>query len=375
MISGSSLRNSCIFLGCLALSIFAAQTLLGDSAGLPSLYRFKSPLGWQDEAEHQVSEQGSHTDQDAGTSISESLPGVALVVASQSTDDTSWLDDVFLDWQKNIYVTNDPNARLTVPKNKGREGMVYLTYIIDNYDRLPEVNLFRHAERYQWHSDDPLFDGRRLLSRLQLSYIRHKGYTNLRCGWILTCPASVHPHDDAWNDEKEADPDVEGPNASSFYKDAYEALFPGDSVPDEIGGPCCAQFAVTAKRIRQRPRSDYERFRAWLAETELDDDISGRIMEYSWHIIFREPAVSCPLAADCYCGLYGICNLECEGDGDCSEQYVMPEYSSMPDGWPDVGWDFEWRNATEMRMEYDEKYPVVTAEDRGQVDWAQNVRF
>ena len=55
------------------------------------------------------------------------LAKVAMVVASQTTDDTTWLNDVFTDWEKNIYVTDDPNAELTVPANKGREGMVYLT--------------------------------------------------------------------------------------------------------------------------------------------------------------------------------------------------------------------------------------------------------
>lgn len=51
---------------------------------------------------------------------------VAMVVASQSGDDTSWLD-FFVDWPKHIYVTDDPSSNLTVPANKGREGMAYLT--------------------------------------------------------------------------------------------------------------------------------------------------------------------------------------------------------------------------------------------------------
>ena len=51
-----------------------------------------------------------------------------LVVASLVGDDISWLDEPFSDWKTNIYVVNDPNASLTVPKNKGREAMAYLTY-------------------------------------------------------------------------------------------------------------------------------------------------------------------------------------------------------------------------------------------------------
>lgn len=55
---------------------------------------------------------------------------VAVVVASQTKDDTTWLRDVFPTWDKKIYVTDDPSAPLTVPANRGREGMVYLTFVI-----------------------------------------------------------------------------------------------------------------------------------------------------------------------------------------------------------------------------------------------------
>jgi hypothetical protein len=51
----------------------------------------------------------------------------AVVVASQSSENATWLDEYFPEWEKNIYRVDDPNAPLTVPKNKGRESMVYLT--------------------------------------------------------------------------------------------------------------------------------------------------------------------------------------------------------------------------------------------------------
>lgn len=53
---------------------------------------------------------------------------VTLVVASQRTDDTTWLENTFPEWSKKIYVTDNQNAALTVPTNRGREGMVYLRY-------------------------------------------------------------------------------------------------------------------------------------------------------------------------------------------------------------------------------------------------------
>jgi len=53
----------------------------------------------------------------------------AVVVASQASENATWLEEYFPSWEKNIYRVDDPEAPLTVPKNKGRESMVYLTYV------------------------------------------------------------------------------------------------------------------------------------------------------------------------------------------------------------------------------------------------------
>lgn len=52
---------------------------------------------------------------------------VELVVASMKKENITWLHDYLTDWKKNIYVVDDPTAELTVPLNKGREAMVFLT--------------------------------------------------------------------------------------------------------------------------------------------------------------------------------------------------------------------------------------------------------
>jgi hypothetical protein len=62
-----------------------------------------------------------------GLGVASEPPEVEIVVASQTSEDTSWVAKYLPGWARSIYVTNDPRARLTVPKNKGREAMVYLT--------------------------------------------------------------------------------------------------------------------------------------------------------------------------------------------------------------------------------------------------------
>ena len=50
----------------------------------------------------------------------------AVVVARSYTDDTTWLDKYFSQWEKYIYDVDDEEADLKIPENKGRESMVYL---------------------------------------------------------------------------------------------------------------------------------------------------------------------------------------------------------------------------------------------------------
>jgi len=146
--------------------------------------------------------------------------------------------------------------------------------------------IFQHANRYQWHNDDPLYDGQRTLSRLQLPHILAQGYVNLRCVWTLGCPAELHPIQEYEALLGELSETQRDSRTGSVYKEAFEALFPGKAVPEAVGASCCAQFAVTGDKVRQRPRSDYEAYRQWLLDTALPDDISGRVLEYSWHSKF-----------------------------------------------------------------------------------------
>ena len=98
----------------------------------------------------------------------------------------------------------------------------------------------------------------------------------MRCAWQLGCPDEIKPLAEEGEHRAEV-------HAGGDYKQAFQVLFPGEEVPEYVGVSCCAQFAATKEKIRERQRTDYERYRKWLLETDLEDSISGRIMEYSWH--------------------------------------------------------------------------------------------
>ncbi|KAI5269506.1 hypothetical protein E4T47_07004 [Aureobasidium subglaciale] len=200
-------------------------------------------------------------------------------MASQVNEDTSWLQRLFPFWKHEIYITDPPGTNSSLISVKGLESMVYLTYIIDNYEVLPDVVIFTHGGRYRWHHDDPLYDNARVLSRLQIPYVQEQGYVNLRCVWTVGCPAEIHTN------RKGGDEDLAngGPLPGAIYAAAFHDLFPGRDLPSRVGTSCCANFAAAKSAIVARPRQDYERYRRWLVDTDLDSSAGAKVLEYSLH--------------------------------------------------------------------------------------------
>ena len=133
--------------------------------------------------------------------------------------------------------------------------------------------IFLHALRYQWHNEDPMYDGVPMLQKLRLSHVDDVGYANLRCTWVLGCP---HELTLKGNEEKMA-------ATEKAYLPAFKELFPELPLPVQVGVGAGSQFALSRAQVLLRPKEDYVRYRQWLWDTSLDDAISGRIFEYSWH--------------------------------------------------------------------------------------------
>lgn len=190
--------------------------------------------------------------------------------------------------------------------------MAYLTYIIDHYNVLPDLVIFTHAHEKAWHNND-IQRSSTLVMLSELNYRRavKQGYMNLRCHWKPGCPDWIQINASEESDEYQE---------RYVMRESLMSIFPQEmlldgSVPDVIGTPCCAQFAVTRARILQHPRQRYVVWRKWVIDTHLPDDISGRVMEYLWHYIFASPSlastqekmVKCPLEHKCFCDGYGYC--------------------------------------------------------------------
>ncbi|KAI8939199.1 hypothetical protein NX059_005029 [Plenodomus lindquistii] len=226
-----------------------------------------------------------------------------IVIPKTEKEDISWMEQEIPDAPLVIYEVDNPNAENKVPKNKGREAMVYLTYIIDHYDSLPDTTIFMHAHRHAWHNNMLLgLDAAAMIKRLNHERVARMGYMNVRCHHDPGCPDWIHM------DRPGGDFDFfHKPEEIYWRREIWEEIHPGAPIPPSISGICCAQFAVSRQRIREVPIERFIHYRKWLLTTGMDDQFSGRIFEYIWHYIFTGHEVHCPAMNTCYCDGYGIC--------------------------------------------------------------------
>ena len=222
-----------------------------------------------------------------------------LVIAKTKDENVEWIREKLPHQVTAVYVADDPTAPLHPPKNKGHEVMVYLSWIIDNYDNLPDVAMFMHAHQLTWHNDELLGnDASLLISRLSRQRVWREGFVNMRCSWQPGCPDWMHPGETEKNDYKKEE---------VLIAKSWSELFPLDEVPTVLAQPCCAQFALSKERIQSKPYAQYIWYRDWLFNTRLTDDLSGRIWEYVWQFVFTGENVYCPKESICFCDQYGTC--------------------------------------------------------------------
>jgi hypothetical protein len=202
-----------------------------------------------------------------------------------------------------IYHVDAPLSELLIPKNKGHEAMVYLTYIIDHYDELADTTIFLHPHRTTWHNNDLLdSDAVKTIQHLSDAHVARVGYFNTRCHHEPGCPIGYVST-------------ALKKSSISIVRWKRDTLLPKSGMNSTLGFRCPRQFLSLAvhnsllarDRVRQQPRSEYIRYRDWLLNTRLDDIMSGRVMEYSWQYLFTGKPELCPEMHVCYCDGYGIC--------------------------------------------------------------------
>lgn len=217
----------------------------------------------------------------------------ALVVASTTKEDTTWLSQIHpsLNWTINHYRVDAPlTPALSVPSRNGNEAMVYLTYIIDNYAALPDVIFFHHGHPSAWHQKLSSADE---VASLRAEYVLKAGYASARC--LPGCENVVSLEGGEPAPRMAALPLLSRRDhlvtlLENFLEPARFPELEG-AVPAKLAAPCCAQFAVSRERVLRRDREWWVKLREWLIDAPLPSMNSGRLMEHLWHVFFGVEAV------------------------------------------------------------------------------------
>lgn len=319
--------------------------------------------------------------------LSESKKPALVVSRVEADGDPSWLDPLAKRYHLCVYnvdaALDKSSNYLQVPANRGHEAITYLTFLIDNYAEIPEAGaVFVHGSRWAWHNDAPDYDNAALLASLDISRaLEPSGYHNLRCDWSTsTCLPSAPAQGSLemrlqsavspWSARAASDIALPRALVSIFGGEGEEFLAAQNearlhlhlSRTETVRAQCCAQFVVSRERVWQHTRDEYVALRQWLLDggdsgsgvnprsrndraAPRDDRVAGRVLSYLWHILFAKQAAggaidleqlnreSCPSAEECYCRLYGRCNLQCPNPGSCRGQYQVPQNYRLPDDW------------------------------------------
>ncbi|KAF2399707.1 hypothetical protein EJ06DRAFT_511919 [Trichodelitschia bisporula] len=294
---------------------------------------------------------------------------VTVVVPRLKSEDVSWLDLV-PGVKKAVYVVDAPEGEKLgrdehrVLKNKGREAMAYLTYILDNYEvGFPDIVVFTHASRFAWHNNDALHgDVVEMLKLIRRRRVVREGYVNLRCQWYPGCPGWLRPVENAGGGGGDGGGEK---GEEGYVAGAWGEMFPGERVPEVLGQACCAQFAVSGERLKMVERGRYEGIRDWLLKTELEDGVSGRVLEYAWQWVWRGVGVYCPGMHECYCDGYGLC---WEDEGSFQKWFEM-RYYVRRDEWELLAWGvIETGREEWLRMGEGRKAGSLPRPEKGKVE-------
>ena len=230
-------------------------------------------------------------------------PSVNLVVATTAKDDISWTAKIPIPNLKVLrYVSDSTSAEYRPPMpKKGREALIYLTYLHDFYDKLPDISIFIHSHESPWHIDGALLESLPFaLTHLDPYQVQERRYFNLRVSWKYGCPS--------WIDTTNLTQSTYKPEQHLMASSMRELFGSEIEVPSTLAGPCCSQFSVSRSAIHRRSRAEYKHYMDWIIDSEESDAVTGRVFEHLWPYMFLESkAVDCPIAWKTLCKMYRIC--------------------------------------------------------------------
>lgn len=195
------------------------------------------------------------------------------IVIAHYNEDLFWTQNLKFDGEVIIYSKTDKsNPDRYVPINKGQEVPMYLKYIIDFYDNLPDKTLFLHGHYHSPHQD---YDSKFICENL--NWDNSDFFSVNRRDWYQDIGDNLN----TWKVH------------SMWLQECWEMFegflpFPNQGTMFYSG----AQFVVGKELILKYPKMFYEKIYNWVLTKTINippqtsDEIISRVFEYIWHYVF-----------------------------------------------------------------------------------------
>jgi hypothetical protein len=197
-----------------------------------------------------------------------------IIVVSHYNEDLDWLNLFIAEKIPYIVYTrsSDPLTVHNIAINKGREAVAYLRYIVDHYSNLPALIAFVQAHRTAWHQKSPS-DIVVALRALQWNKYNYMPLTSI----ITKAVFKLNTRN----------------RQATINYELWRDVLQKELGPPPINGTkthCCASFVVKKEAILAHPKMFYSNISDYIVASRYSDHLTGRTLEYTWHMIFGEPA-------------------------------------------------------------------------------------
>lgn len=172
-------------------------------------------------------------------------------------------------WTKNLIypytVISKHNLAKDVAPNKGNEASSYLQYIITNYENLPDICIFVHGHRNDWHHKQNIDEKINCLDFCYNYYNINELCLN-QLDSLNNAPVSL--------------------DALNRYINLFNDILNKTIIVENLKYRASAQFYVKKNNILINSKETYIKLYMFLMTTDVVSFWSGRFFEYLWHFIF-----------------------------------------------------------------------------------------
>lgn len=289
-------------------------SLVGTEGGIQASWpiTIRQPHDWIKKLPEAMADSKAEVANDTSTSVSRADGHLRreLVVAKYD-EDVSWLKRLPINFNVTVYQSKDSSEPHFV-ENYGNEAAKYLSYILDNYDDLPDFMTFVQAGRQDWHDTFPKdttlarWDWEVAAEHGGMAYLPTAAPCLVEDSEEVTLAQAAADADKVQRQRPQCNGVVEHrPKQMATLRDVWDDVFRQElgALPHRWITTCCAQFEVTREAVQRHPLNFYRLLFDWvmdhdrsLVEADTDGAIrrnhdaerrdAGHVMEVAWVLLF-----------------------------------------------------------------------------------------